>query len=155
MSIPYLVNAARSRDLFRGYFIQESISSPKSTSRISSTAAPRPLGSTPRLYNPLTRIRTTIRAIIQSITLLSIPSLTISFRPLAGIRGLSSLGTTTLADCCRKSYLSLTIGQMVLVLSYAALVGVCIRMDAQLSQNSNRAGELHKTSLLLCDLQHS
>ncbi len=135
------MNAARSGDLFRGYFIQETLSPSTSTSHIPSTATPPPLGSTPKRYNPFTRVTTTIQAIIQSMTLLSIPSLTISFRPLVKLSGLSSLGATTLAECCRKSYLSLTVGQMFLVLAYAAVVGVCIRMDAQLSQNSNRAGE--------------
>ncbi len=154
LSVPYLVNAARSRDLFRGYLIQETLSPLTSTSRISTTTTPRPLGSTPKRYNPFTRVTTTVRAIIQSIILLSIPSLTISFRPLAKLSRLSALGTTTLADCCRKSYLSLTIGQMFLVLSYAALVGVCIRMEAQLSQNSNRAGEL-QVALLSHDVLRS
>ena len=46
------------------------------------------------------------------------------------------------ADCCRRMYLPLSAGQVILVLGYLGAVIGCLIKDAQLATNSNRAGEL-------------
>lgn len=51
------------------------------------------------------------------------------------------LGGTGVQDCCRRNYLSMNVGQVVVALIYVAGVWVCVVKDAQLKSNPNRFGE--------------
>lgn len=50
------------------------------------------------------------------------------------------LWKSQVADCCRRSYFSLGVGQIVLVAAYMAAVIACFTVGAPLTQNSNRPG---------------
>ncbi|KAJ9101116.1 hypothetical protein QFC21_003334 [Naganishia friedmannii] len=101
-------------------------------------AAPTP--APPRRYSRHSRILTVLHACIQSATLPSIPIPTITALPTLAVfvRG----GGTQLADCCRKGYVGLTVGQMVIVAAYAVGVVLCSVQGAQLEYNANRPGFL-------------
>lgn len=89
----------------------------RKTSNASAAAGPRKQGF-------LARLALMCHSMLQSATVASVP-----------------IHRAKNADCCRKRYLPLGVGQLVIVLGYAAAVIVCIVKDAELSQNSNRAGE--------------
>lgn len=87
-----------------------------------------------RLYSPSAGLRK--QGLLARLSLISQCLAQSTFAPSAPIFRLRRT-----ADCCRKRYLPLTVGQLVIVLGYTAAVLVCILKDAELSQNSNRAGE--------------
>lgn len=154
-AVPYLVRGLRNGYYRTGWqvgeydaptmrkeelIVSEQDEDPASASAsASATAAALPTPAPPRKYSPHSRLWTTIHACIQSATMPSIPIPTIITVPTlaALVRG----GTTQLADCCRKGYIGLTLGQMIIVAAYTAGVIVCSVQGAELTYNANRPGE--------------
>lgn len=122
-SIPWVVHAWRNRTLYKGLSIRESLKdrAPEQVER----DAPPPRIRRNTLGAKVVRLG---QAIWQSVTLWTIPAPSVLWKR-AG-------------DCCRRSYLSLSVGQIVLVCAYIAAVIACFTVGAELTDNSNRPGFL-------------
>lgn len=114
-SLPWVYRAARRRRLYAGLMIRESLDAPTSEKQC-----------TQRKRTALPIRGQHLRSVWQSFTL---PT-----------PALSSLPFAKVADCCRRSYLSLSIGQWVLVLAYMAATIACFTVGTDFAQNANRPG---------------
>lgn len=123
LAFPALVRSMVTLRLFKGYFIAESLDGRR---RREVQTVSRPGG--PRKLSRSRRVHARICAVVQSTALATSP-----------LPAFLSKG----ADCCRKSYLPISLGQLIIVLGYIGAVVACLVKDAQLSTNSNRAGQYH------------
>lgn len=164
--MPYLLRSFGNGYWRKGYFIDERIEggdgfeavadteieerkttngSEKCCARLNDSAPITP--APPRRYAPHSRLLITLGAISQSLFSGTLPIPTITLTP-GFLARLIREGGTQLADCCRKGYIGLTVGQMIIVGAYAAGVLVCTLQGAQLSFNANRPGFLALAQLI-------
>lgn len=155
-SVPYLVRAFRNGYWRKGYMVNERVSAVAVVTGSEKTAAqgnerdttaaavveagpitPAP----PRRYALHSRAMIAAHACAQSCfsgtVPLPVPAFDLGPRFLAR---LMKQGGTQLADCCRKGYVGLTVGQVLIVAAYAVGVIVCSVQGAELKFNANRPG---------------
>lgn len=93
----------------------------------------------PRRYAVHSRLLITLHACAQSLFSGTLPIPTVDLSP-RFLGRLIKEGGTQLADCCRKGYIGLTVGQMIIVAAYTAGVILCSVQGAQLKFTANRPG---------------
>jgi ferric-chelate reductase len=124
VSIPWVIRAARSGRLYAGLAIRESMEEPvKGKGREQKSARTR----TPTAFN---KVVIALWSVWQSVTLFTLPMPSIT------------LWKSQVADCCRRSYFSLSLGQIIIVAAYLAAAIACFTVNVPLVENSNRAGFL-------------
>ncbi|KAL1413525.1 hypothetical protein Q8F55_001299 [Vanrija albida] len=131
MSVPWVVRAWRARRLYAGLAIRETLK------RQAVTEPTVPAVQRTRSTSALARAYRGAYALWQSFCLWSVPLPTLTF------------WKSQVADCCRRSYLSLGVAQALLVACYVGTVIACFVASAELWQNSNRAGFIAVASLPL------
>lgn len=129
-SIPWVIHAVRTRRLYAGVAITEKLE----PSSAASAKRPRSVHPEPALNTrvaqpgPLARSATAAWAVWQSATLFTLP--------MPSVR----VWKSQVADCCRRSYFSLGVGQLLIVAGYLAAAIACFTVGAQLKENPNRPG---------------
>lgn len=103
--------------------------------------------SPPRRYAPHSRLAIFLSACAQTAFSGTLPIPTFTLTP-SFLARLVREGGTQLADCCRKGYIGLTTGQIIIVATYAAGVLVCTLQGADLGYNANRPGFLALAQLI-------
>lgn len=131
MSVPWVVRAWRAKRLYAGLAIRETMK----RQVVVEAAVPAHTGA--KSTSAVARAYRAGYALWQSFALVSLPMPNMTF------------WKSQVADCCRRSYLSLGLAQALLVACYAGTVIACIVTSAELWQNSNRAGFIAVASLPL------
>jgi hypothetical protein len=145
-SVPYLVRGLGSGYWRKGYMVNERVGGVSISEKTLVQGKERePSDETPitpappRRYAVHSRLLITAHACAQSLFSGTLPVPTFDLSPRFLTR-LMKEGGTQLADCCRKGYVGLTVGQMIIVAAYAAGVIVCSVQGAELNFNANRPG---------------
>lgn len=126
ISLPWVIRAARQRRLYSGLAIRECDTRPASeqpSTDVKPSSLPPPAK---KISGPMA----SIYAVCQSAALFTLPMPNLTF------------WRSQVADCCRRSYFSLSVSQIVLVAAYLAAAIACWTVGADLIFNSNRAGYL-------------
>lgn len=123
VSIPWVIRAYRNGTLYKGLAIRESLKDrvPKQVKHSTPSPPARRNGFGAKMVHLL-------QAVWQTITLWTLPAPTFLWK--------------RVGDCCRRSYLSLSIGQIILVCAYIAAVIACFCVGAELKDTPNRPGFL-------------
>ncbi|EAL23548.1 hypothetical protein CNBA1950 [Cryptococcus deneoformans B-3501A] len=137
LSIPYIIHHFRIGRLYSGLAIRESLDPSQNVSDSSHGNAKRNHSQNKWRGTFIGRAVTGIGAIVQSITLWTLPMPDLSW-----LKG-------EVGDCCRRAYFTLSVSQIVLVMGYAGAVIACFVVGASLTQNSNRPGFLALSQLPL------
>ncbi|KAJ9100909.1 hypothetical protein QFC20_005325 [Naganishia adeliensis] len=157
-SVPYLVRAFGNGYWRKGYMVNERVGAVAGTEKTiiegkdreqccndadETPITPAP----PRRYAVHSRLLITLHACAQSLFSGTLPIPTVDLSP-RFLGRLIKEGGTQLADCCRKGYIGLTVGQVIIVAAYTAGVILCSVQGAQLKFNANRPGFLALAQLI-------